>query len=542
MAVRGRRATDDGRRAARDEVLVRVGDLTGRQRGTGFVADHHGTVVTSHEAVDGLARIVVHATGDRVCAVTSDAVTALPALDLALIRTEGLCVDPLPFALRDEAATGAYVRIAAGGWREARVLGTADVTYTATDGFHLLRGALELAIGTAGSEALRLGGGAAGGPVLDVTTGAVVGVLGTALQAPHRTTGFAVPLRDWRAERPLAELLARNAATVGAYGTDLNLAGVLELTATTVGSDGPGAGAGAVAAAGADPVERVDVVREFTAFADGSATVLGLVGPPGSGRTTELAALAARRGRGPEPAPTLWLRGADLLSDDDSVADAARRALERAGRIVAASAGYGGGESAAFAASAAPQGSGAPGACAAAEDGLGAAGGSSSGRYDGELGDIRPERLARLAVAEGRPLLLLLDGPEEMPPTLAHRLAEWTAGTARWLRENGARLVVACRAEYWERAGAQFPAELLHGEAAGGEEQSLPACVRLGDLTESEARRARLRYGLPEDALAGPDARHPLTLRLLSEVRAALPATPGGGGRAGWGPPRAPPP
>ncbi|SOD69492.1 hypothetical protein SAMN06272781_2215 [Streptomyces sp. 1222.2] len=529
MAVRGRRATDDGRRAARDEVLVRVGDLAGRPRGTGFVADHHGTVVTSHEAVDGLARIVVHAAGDRVCVVTSDAVTALPALDLALIRTEGLCVDPLPFALRDEVATGTYVRIAAGGWREARVLGTADVTYTATDGFHLLRGALELAIGTAGSEALRLGGGAAGGPVLDVTTGAVVGVLGTALQAPHRTTGFAVPLRDWRAERPLAELLARNAATVGAYGTDLNLAGVLELTATTVGSDGPGAGAGAVAAAGADPVERADVVREFTAFADGPATVLGLVGPPGSGRTTELAALAARRGRGPEPAPTLWLRGADLLSDDDSVADAARRALERAGRIVAASAGYGGGAApAAFAASTAPQGSGTPGASAAAEDGLGAAGGASSGRYGGELGDIRPERLARLAVAEGRPLLLLLDGPEEMPPTLAHRLAEWTAGTARWLRENGARLVVACRAEYWERAGARFPAELLHGEAAGAEEQSLPACVRLGDLTESEARRARLRYGLPEDALAGPDARHPLTLRLLSEVRAALPATPGG--------------
>ncbi|KFF99171.1 hypothetical protein IQ62_20435 [Streptomyces scabiei] len=586
MAVRGRRATDDGRRAARDEVLVRVGDLAGRPRGTGFVADHHGTVVTSHEAVDGLARIVVHATGDRVCVVSSDAVTPLPALDLALIRTEGLCVEPLPFALRDEVGTGAYVRIAAGGWREARVLGTADVTYTATDGFHLLRGALELAIGTAGSEALRLGGGAAGGPVLDVTTGAVVGVLGTALEAPHRATGFAVPLRGWRAEQPLAELLARNAATVGAYGTDLNLAGVLELTATTVGSDGPGAGAGAVAAAGADPVERVEVVREFTAFVDGPATVLGLVGPPGSGRTTELAALAARRGRGPEPAPTLWLRGADLLSDDASVADAARRALERAGRIVAASAAVGAagamdamgveghrgtsGEWGASAASGAPAGwtasdfsaastasapsassaassaagawgtwgavgasasSGAPAASAASgasEDRPVDAGWSSAGRYGGELGDIRPERLARLAVAEGRPMLLLLDGPEEMPPTLAHRLAEWTAGTAEWLRENGARLVVACRAEYWERAGAQFPAELLHGEVSGGDGRSLPTCVRLGDLTEGEARRARLRYGIPEDALAGPDARHPLTLRLLSEVRAALPDTPGG--------------
>ncbi|GAQ65122.1 trypsin-like peptidase domain-containing protein [Streptomyces scabiei] len=536
MAVRGRRATDDGRRAARDEVLVRVGDLAGRPRGTGFVADHQGTVVTSHEAVDGLARIVVRATGDRVCVVSSDAVTALPALDLALIRTEGLCVDPLPFALRDEVGTGAYVRIAAGGWREARVLGTADVTYTATDGFHLLRGALELAIGTAGSEALRLGGGAAGGPVLDAATGTVVGVLGTALEAAHRTTGFAVPLRDWRSERPLAELLARNAATVAAYGTDLNLAGVLELTATTVGSDGPGASAGAGAATGAEPVERADVVGEFTAFVDGPATVLGLVGAPGSGRTTELAALAARRGRGPEPAPTLWLRGADLLSEDDSVADAARRSLERAGRIVAATA-TATASASATASAATPDGAGArassgtPGtadASAAPDRPSDEAERPPSGRYGGELGDIRPERLARLAAERGRPLLLLLDGPEEMPPTLAHRLAEWTAGTARWLRENGARLVVACRAEYWERAGAHFPAELLHGELSGAQGQPLPACVRLGDLTEGEARRARLRYGLPEDAPAGPDARHPLTLRLLAEVRAALPDTPAG--------------
>ncbi|MDX2785121.1 hypothetical protein PV379_48705, partial [Streptomyces caniscabiei] len=162
------------------------------------------------------------------------------------------------------------------------------------------------------------------------------------------------------------------------------------------------------------------------------------------------------------------------------------------------------------------------------------------GRYQGELGDIRPERLARLAEEAGRPLLLLLDGPEEMPPTLAHRLAEWTAGTTEWLRAHGARLVVACRAEYWERAGAHFPAELLYGEAPGAEGQLLPACVRLGDLTESEARRARLRYGIPEDALTAADARHPLTLRLLSEIRAALP--PPSNGRPGEdGAPAGPP-
>lgn len=499
MAGRGPRTrneqTPDDARRARDEILVRVCDLAGRSRGTGFVADHHGTVITSHEAVDGLARLVVHAPGDRTCVVTADAVTPLPEADLALVRTEGLGLEPLPVTVRDRVETGTYVRIAAGGWREARVLGSTAVTYTATDRRHLLDEALELAIGTAGVDALRLGGGAAGGPVLDASTGAVIGVLGTALHTEHRTAGFAVLLRTPGVTGPLAELLDRNATTVPAYGADLNPAGVLELTATSVGSDGPGA-ATSVGTGGGAPgtVERAAVVREFAAFENGAAAVLGLVGPPGSGRTTELAALAARRTRGAEPAPTLWLRGADLLATDTSVADAATRALERAGRIVAA-----------------------PEEGARAEAGV-----LPPHKYGGELGDIGPDRLARAA---GRPLLLLLDAPEEMPPALADRLPEWTAGTAEWLRASGARLVVACRAEYWEQAGAEFPAESLH-RAGADLEPLIPPCVRLGELTEQEARRFRSRAGIPEDALVAADARHPLTLRLLAEVRAALPDAP----------------
>ncbi|WTW20664.1 serine protease [Streptomyces sp. NBC_00019] len=500
---------------------MRIHDLAGRPRGTGFVADHHGTVITSHEAVDGLPRLLLYAAEDRHCVVTADAVTALPELNLALVRTEGLGVEPLPVTVRDRIETGAYVRIAAGCWREARVLGAAAVTYTATDRFHLLDGALELAIGTAGRDALRLGGGAAGGPVLDAATGAVVGVLGTALQGGGRDAGFAVPLLP-APPGPLAELLAENAATVPAYGVDLNLAGVLELTATSVGQDGPpGALAGYVGRASTGtpgsvaPVQRGATAAEFEAFTEGPAAVLALVGPPGSGRTTELASLAARRNRGARPAPTLWLRGADLRDDDTSVADAARRALTRAVRIVAA---------------------------------------SRSVQVE-DLGDVTPERLARLAHTDGRPLLLLLDGPEEMPPVLAHRLTDWTDGAATWLGETRARLVVACREEYWERAGEGFPGGMLHspqaqplsarpafedeavqseegsggaaprdgtGRGGGGEK---PPCVHLADLHEDEARQARARYGIPEDALTDTDARHPLTLRLLSEVRAALPDT-----------------
>ncbi|MEU6090111.1 trypsin-like peptidase domain-containing protein [Streptomyces sp. NPDC047085] len=496
--------------AIRAQALVQIHDLAGRPRGIGFLADHHGTLLTSHEAVDGLARVVLHAAGGRTCVVGADAVVPLPARGLALVRTEGLGVHPLPLTVRERIEAGTYVRIAAGCWREARVLAATQVTYTATDRFHLLDDALELAIGTAGRDALRLGGGAAGGPVLDARTGAVLGVLGTALHTAQRDAGFAVPLRTPTpvrspadeptvADRALAELLARNEATVPAYGADLNLAGVLELTATSVGQDGPpGALASSAGRAGGtgpgvmEPIERAAVARELAAFAEGegSRAVLGLVGAPGSGRTAELAALAARRNRGERPAPTLWLRGADLRDADRCVADVARRTLDRAARLVAASRSAGPAD---------------PGALAA-------------------LGDLTLERLARLAERAGRPLLLLFDGPEEMPPVLADRLREWTEGTAAWLRETGVRLVVACREEYWEHVGAEFPADLLHTPA--DDVAPLPPCVRLTDLAPEEARRARTRYGIPDGTLIDRDARHPLTLRLLSEVRSALPDAP----------------
>ncbi|MFD3438320.1 trypsin-like peptidase domain-containing protein [Streptomyces sp. NPDC058685] len=451
--------------------LVRICDLAGRPRGTGFVADHLGTVVTSHEAVDGLVRVVLHAPGERTCLAEADAITPLPEAGLALVRTDGLGVRPLPIGTRERIEAGTYVRLPAGGWREARILGSAQVTYTATDRFHLVAEAVELAIGTDGSDALRLGGGAAGGPVLDASTGAVLAVLGTALQSGHRAAGFALPLRTAAApaDGPLADLLRRNAATVPAYGRDLNLAAVLELTATSVGAVG---GPSAWPA----PVERPELLREFGSF---TALVLGLVGDPGTGRTTELTALAGRRGQGARPAPTVWLRGADLHGGDTSVADAFARTLGQAGRIIAASGAH------------------------------------------GDMGHITPERVARLARAAGRPLMILLDGPEEMPPQLAHRLAHWTAGTVQWLSDCGVRMVVGCRPEYWEQAGALCPPEVLHRPA--GPAFRLPPAVRVGDLSADEAREVRERYGLPADAIDAADERHPLALRLLAEVREALP-------------------
>ncbi|MFE0193837.1 hypothetical protein [Streptomyces sp. NPDC058989] len=478
-----------------DMALVRIRDLAGRTRGTGFLADHDGTVVTSHEAVDGAQRLLLQpmmystatatGTAGRARPVEPGDITSLPETGLALVRTEGFRqhrLAPLPIATRHPAA-GTRARLWAGGWLDGTVVGPGvGVAYTAADRVHLLDDTLELGLCAGGREALRLGGPAVGGPVLDARTGVVLGVLGTALHSGRRADGFAIGLRavaEAAPEGALAALLARNAATVPAYGDELNPAGALRLAGVcTDSAERP--------RQWREPVERPDVRDEFAYFLNGDkaagARVLALVGDPGTGRSTELARLAARRAAGPEAAPTVRLRGAELRADDDGVRDAVARALRCAGRTLAA-----------------------------------------SGRTAGDPADTTPDALAHLAAASGRPLLVLLDGPEEMPPSLAQheRLAAWTAATADWLRTAGVRLVIACRPEHWERAGALFPPGLLHQPRHPV--PALPACAGIGDLPRQAAERARGLYGLPPGAPAAPDARHPLALRLLAEVQAALP-------------------
>ncbi|NED14239.1 serine protease, partial [Streptomyces sp. SID9124] len=107
----------------------------------------------------------------------------------------------------------------------------------------------------------------------------------------------------------------------------------------------------------------------------------------------------------------------------------------------------------------------------------------------GDMASATPERVARLAADSGVPLLVLLDAPEEMPPVLAHRSADWTTATVGWLRENGARLVVGCRPEHWETAGALCPPGALHRPARPA--RRLPPALRVTDFTAGQAERAR---------------------------------------------------
>ncbi|MGV9269261.1 trypsin-like peptidase domain-containing protein [Kitasatospora sp. NPDC003701] len=523
--------------------LLRIRDLDGRLRGLGFVADPQGTVLTAHESVAGLDRIVLHTPGGQTRVLGPDSVLPLPGHGLALLRTDtvgGLPVPPLPIAAPGGAIAGREVVLPALSGEEGRavvlrcgVLGATGAVYARPDRFHLLGGVLLLDVPVVGGAVLV----PAGAPVLDARSGAVVGVAAPALRAPEQGSALtAAPANGSGSgeDAPeLAEALARNAAGVPAYGSALNLAGVLRLAAAQVAA--AGAGPGRVAALAADRVDRPDGL----AGDEPSATVTALVGAPGSGRTTELAALAVRRGGGDRPLPTLWLRGADLPAEDASLAAAVERAL----------------------------------AAAAADLGTRPPPG--------------PDAVAALCAAARRPLLVVLDGPEEAPVPLD---GAWLRSAGEWLTAVGARLLTACGDEAREllapgggggpggAAGATGAGCPLHGSAAaagapadeqpadeqpangelrtgeawsGGE---LPAAglaasaarpahpdagstarpapegcrcaepaealavLRLGPLPAEAADRVRRRYGLPPGWPAAADARHPLAVRLAGEL------------------------
>ncbi|MEV0535289.1 serine protease [Kitasatospora sp. NPDC050463] len=522
-----------------ERYLLRIRDLDGRLRGLGFVADPQGTVLTAHESVAGLDRIVLHTPGGQTRVLGPDSVLPLPGHGLALLRTDavgGLPVPPLPIAAPGGAIAGCEVVLPALTGEEGRavilrcgVLGATGAVYAHPDRFHLLGGVLLLDVPVVGGAVLV----PAGAPVLDARSGAVVGVAAPALRAPEQGSALtAAPANgsgSGEGGPELAEVLARNAAGVPAYGSALNLAGVLRLAAAQVAA--AGAGPGRVTALAADRIDRPDGL----AGDEPSATVTALVGAPGSGRTTELAALAVRRGGGDRPLPTLWLRGADLRAEDASLPASVERAL----------------------------------AAAAADLGTRPSPG--------------PGAVAALCAAARRPLLIVLDGPEEAPVPLDEA---WLRAAGEWLTAVGARLLTACGDEAWEllapaggggaggrEAGGATggappsagrtadPGCPLHGELwdgersngelwAGGElpaeavaeggpaerrpDPSTPgppsgdcrcaepaealAVLRLGPLPAEAADRVRRRYGLPPGWPAAADARHPLAVRLAGEL------------------------
>ncbi|MEV4559704.1 hypothetical protein AB0K51_22280 [Kitasatospora sp. NPDC049285] len=452
------------------QALLRIRDLHGRLCGLGFVADRHGTVVTAHEAVAGLPRVVLHTPGGQSRVLGPESVDLLPARGLALLRTAAVGGVPgpaLPIA-RDTSAR--QVAVAHQRWEDgAPVLVQGSVGGRETGAFgdgaaaRPVPGVLLLDLPVTPP---------AGAPVLDAETGAVFAVIAPRARMVAGGRGVAaVPLsRQDAGPRPgardddqsgggesdggesdgvlLGRLLVRNAAAAPAFGRALNLGGALRLAAVQL--ERAVAGPGRIADLAADRVDRPDGLSGE----EPQDTLTALLGDSGSGRTTELAALAVRRAGGPHPLPTVWLRGADLAAGDRSLGDTLRRQLAVAAGVLGVPA-------------------------------------------------VEPGELAELCAEAGRSLLVILDGPEEAPLALS---ARWLAAGLDWLGENRTRALVACRPDGWDQLGPW---------------RTAARALWLGPLTDDAATRAGRRYGLPEDYLADADRGHPLALRLAGDLRTA---------------------
>ncbi|KDN82948.1 trypsin-like peptidase domain-containing protein [Kitasatospora cheerisanensis] len=161
--------------------LLRIRDVQGRLCGLGFVADRQGTVVTAHEVVAGLPRLVLHTPGGQSRVLGPESVDLLPDRGLALLRTAAVGGVPGPALPIGRGEVDGQVAVPHQRWEDGAPA--------------LARG------GPLGRENGRCGDGAevrtvsgvllldlavtpvAGSPVLDPATGAVLAVIAPRVRA-----------------------------------------------------------------------------------------------------------------------------------------------------------------------------------------------------------------------------------------------------------------------------------------------------------------------------------------------------------------------
>ncbi|MCX4746405.1 hypothetical protein OG455_12865 [Kitasatospora sp. NBC_01287] len=451
--------------------LVGISTSAGRALGHGFWADARGTVLTVDEVVAEVAGSAERGEGLRVRTaagqchmVGAAALTRCPELGLAWLTVDQAVGGvPLPVAGPRTPPGRPRSEVLLPGVGEGTLRGTAAALTGPPAPARLLSGVLllELPPGTAP---------VAGLPVLDPATGVVLGLLAPGLrglpdgltgaiplvaaggaEVDAASTGSALALAP--APAALAELLAANALAAPAYGPALNLGGVLRLTSRQLAC--AAAGPGRIAELAADRTERADGLRGE----EPGVPLTVLVGEPGSGRSTELAALVVRRAAAEPSLPSLWLRGADLRAADRGLPAALARTL--------------------------------PPLAAGADEAA----------------------VARVCAAAGRPLLVVLDAPEEAPGGLG---PGWWTDTLDWLTTARARLLVACRPESWEQYASVAGAAGPDGPAGAVATVRLHRLSPPGGPGGPALERAGLRHGVEVDQ----PRPGPLLVRLAGELRA----------------------
>jgi len=449
----------------------------GRPRGTGFVADHHRH--RDHQPRGGRRTdllVPAHLRRPHLCGHRRRPVTSLPDADSGSRPHRSLGVDPLPVTVAEpvEAGTTSGSR----GAGASPVLGasasptrrpTASISWATHWSWRSVRRRRPLRLAR-----IRRG------PVLDASTGGGGGPR-TALHSGHRVAGSPSAAGS-RCRRTAHWLLSPQRDDGACVRGRSESGGCAELTRPPWARRA-GTSAGRTTMT---PVRRTaDAVREFEAFGTARPAVLGLVGPPGSGRTTNWRPRRTSRCQGGHRRPPCGC--AAPTSSTRTRSWRTRRHGRWSGR----------------AGSWRLAGRPALSGCCGSDVLL-------PRPYDGELADIGPERLARWHGTRGGRCCCssTVRGRCRGP---AHRHARVDGGHGRLAAEK-ARARGRVPGGVLGTVGAEFPGELLAPGRMPPPSLPVPpvyeagrfpaACA--GGLTEGEALRPGLARGSPRGARGRP--------------------------------------
>jgi len=446
--------------------IARIVDRHRKTRGTGFLVSSEGTVLTCDHVVADLKILEIQTSDGEFHRGT--VAGRFPEVDLALVQCPTATDPPLPLVSTLDIPAPFWSK----GFQHSDVGVRAALPVSGTiDGMTRVAygGKTKYELDVFALSRGDINPGMSGAPLLHPDWGVVVGVVNTDFKRGNVTSGFALPLARAEASAHIARVLASNRLSVPSFGPFLNRRAAVALSSRSLERF--------VATLERDDEARQDrycarpglaaAVKDFLA---GSAQVLGIVGRTGVGKTMEMVHIARARG---QDEPTLLLVG---------------RSIGRS-----------------------------------AENGIAAA-------LEASLAEIAPLALPRQNAlgsvvrafrAEGGSLVVFVDALNEAPAVVGNA-KHWMGQTIEWLRETGARLIVTCRPEFWDRVEAFVAPDLLFRS-----EGSPEAFVRIEDFTVEEAQKALTAYGLDESGLSANDVQHPFLLKIFADMRRRHPGKVG---------------
>lgn len=360
--------------------------------GTGSVVSELGDVLTCHHVVDGKYNVRVRRAGQTH---DSDELIGDLQRDLALVRCPTLRTEPAPVAsdrsswqgasywtagyqLQSEALAGALP--AAG-----RVEGTVVVRYAGPTSNYRVN--LMTLVGDSYDAGL------SGAPVVDVASGAVIGVVTSKFIPSGTVCGFAVPLAPVAGgEERIDQLLDLNRQNIPRFGSDMNRPGGIELCTLQRHNAILGLKSSRVMLSD-HLIDRATLYKRFDALVGKEFPIIAITGASGTGKSNLMAQLTMRF-----PGPAILLRGIDVAVGQRDAFDLLDEAFQKLG--------------------------------------------------------VAWEMPSQVLLKRCAPLLLLIDGLNEASALHGGALVPWLASTVAKTRDSGNVLVVSGRPEFWQRAAS----------------------------------------------------------------------------------------